>query len=79
MITFLLEEKTQQFPQSILGTVEQAIAYNQPGRVKCLGTSWPAQFYEPENQTIVTANQSVWVIGRKSITLLIIPVHEWTA
>lgn len=66
------------FPQPLLGIVEQAIAYNQRGRVKFDGTYWPARFYNPDCQATVSPNQFVTVVAREGITLLVVPIDPVT-
>lgn len=62
------------FPEPLLGIVEQAIAFNQRGRVKFDGTYWPARFYDPDCQATVPPNQFVTVVARDGITLLVVPI-----
>lgn len=64
--------KVELFSQPVEGIVEDAIAPNEPGRVKCQGTSWPARFYKP-SQTTVSPGASVVIVGIQGLTLLVIP------
>jgi len=70
----LAPENFEMFAEPIAGTVEKTIAPNQPGRVKCLGTFWPARFIEPDCQATVEADEPVMVVGRQDITMLVVPV-----
>ncbi|MBD1939115.1 NfeD family protein [Microcoleus sp. FACHB-68] len=74
----LFTDTVKMFPQPLLGIVEQAIAYNQRGRVKFDGTYWPARFYNPDCQATVSPNQFVNVVAREGITLLVVPIDPIT-
>lgn len=66
-------EKPELFPESIEGIVEESISSNQRGRVKCDGTYWPAQMYEADCQLPLLPQQTICVVGRIGITLLVKP------
>ena len=68
--------KIEKFPEPIMGEVEQAIASNQPGRVKCLGTTWPARFYQPEIRKTIMPTEPVSIIAICGITMLVVPVEN---
>jgi membrane protein implicated in regulation of membrane protease activity len=74
MRAFLLKRKTEKFPEPMIGVVEQAIATNQTGRVKVLGTSWPAKFHQVETSIVILPDEEVYIIGRCGLTMLVIPV-----
>lgn len=61
------------FSQPGTGTVEEAITPTQPGRVRFQATSWPARLYNPEAQVTLEPNDSVDVVARQNITLLVVP------
>ena len=61
------------FPEPIFGTVEQAIAPHRPGRVQCLGTSWPARFHAKSYSIILYPEMLVTIVGIQGITLLVLP------
>ncbi|MGD1704474.1 NfeD family protein [Dapis sp. BLCC M229] len=61
------------FPQAMPGIVEEAIATNQPGRVKFKTTYWPAILFE-EKSISLAPGQKIAVVGRIGITLLISPL-----
>ncbi len=63
--------KPQLFAEAIAGFVEEAIAPNQPGRIKCDGTFWPAKFYQTDSQITILPGTRVAVIGIEGITLLV--------
>jgi membrane protein implicated in regulation of membrane protease activity len=71
---FLLQTQVEKFSEPQIGVVEQTISPQQPGRVKFKGTSWPAQFYDPTFQGIVFIQQPVTIVGRKGLTMLVIPI-----
>lgn len=64
-------DKVQLFNEPVIGSVEQQITSHQAGRVACLGTSWPAQFYSPHTEFMLLPNEAVSVIGTQGITLLV--------
>jgi membrane protein implicated in regulation of membrane protease activity len=70
---FFSNDKPELFPEAIEGVVEETISSLHPGRVECLGTYWPAQIYKFECQLTLIPEQTVCVIGRVGITLLVIP------
>ena len=63
----------QLFPECVQARVDETIAPNQPGRVYCQGSYWPAKLYRPECQVILHPAQAVLAVGLEGITLLIVP------
>lgn len=63
------------FPGNVYGTVEKPITATQTGRVRFQGSSWKARFYHPDYPTVV-GGESVKVIGRQGITLLVEPKDD---
>ena len=59
------------FGQPGTGKVEKEINHTQPGRVKWRASSWPAQFYQTDNQEMILPGEQVSVVGRHGITLLV--------
>lgn len=59
-----------------LGEVEQAITPHHRGRVRFMATSWFARVYQPNGQTEVLPGTTVRVIGRRGLTLLVMPVEN---
>ena len=59
------------FGQPDTGKVEKAINHTQPGRVRWRASSWPAQFYQSDNQEMMLPGEQVSVVGRDGITLLV--------
>ncbi len=72
----LFISKVEMFPQAQLGTVEEAISYNQRGRVKFDGTCWPARFYHPNCKATVQPDEPVSVVAIQGITLLVLPLER---
>ncbi|MDJ0705897.1 MAG: NfeD family protein [Leptolyngbyaceae cyanobacterium MO_188.B28] len=70
--THLLDEITL-LPYPEVGKVDTAISSTQPGRVRFQGSHWPARFYLSDYQGMVLPNDSVKVVGRQGLTLLIVP------
>lgn len=73
MLNLFVSEKVEMFSEAVMGTVEKTITQNQPGRVKCLGSYWPARFYHSNCDVIVFPDDFVKVVGRQGITMLVIP------
>lgn len=72
----LAPEEITRFPQPGIGKVEQTITPTQPGRVKFQATYWPARLYAPEYDVTLMPDETVTVIGRQGITLLVAPFSE---
>jgi membrane-bound ClpP family serine protease len=68
-----LPDRPEIFSAPTQGKVEQTITQNHPGRVECFGTCWAAQLYPTDCITALFPGQLVNVIGRKGITLLVVP------
>jgi membrane protein implicated in regulation of membrane protease activity len=68
--------KIEPFPKPIVGTVDETIARDHPGRVKCIGTIWPAKFYEPEggHHQSISPGMEVKIIARQGIDMLVVPL-----
>lgn len=58
------------------GKVEQTITHNHPGRIECFGSFWPAQLYQKDPTITLLPGQSVKVVGRQGITLLVVPEQD---
>lgn len=54
------------------GIVDEEIGPNQPGRVKAMGSHWPAEIFQPESQTPLLAGDRVLVLAIRNITLLVV-------
>lgn len=64
--------KPIRFGKPIMGIVAEAISPDKPGRVKCQATYWPAKFCQTNCQNTLEKSQSVTVVGREGITLLVL-------
>lgn len=62
------------FEQAAIGEVEQTITLYQRGRVKCMATTWFAQFYQPYASMKALPGTAVRVIGRQGLTLLVVSI-----
>jgi membrane protein implicated in regulation of membrane protease activity len=62
------------FSKPVTGRVEKTIAPEQPGRVQCQGSYWPARLYDPECQATLLPNEAIAVVGRQGIMMLVIPL-----
>ncbi|MFB2896883.1 NfeD family protein [Aerosakkonemataceae cyanobacterium BLCC-F50] len=74
MVNLFVPENVEMFSEALMGTVEKTITQNLPGRVKCLGSYWPARFYHSNCDVIVFPDDFVKVVGRQGITMLVVPV-----
>ena len=53
--------------------VEQTISSSCGGRVYFQATYWPARFYQPDCQATMRPGDSVTIMGRQGLTLLVKP------
>jgi len=75
VVSLFATEKVEMFSEVFMGTVEKTITQNKPGRVKCLGSYWPARFYHSNCDVTVFPDEFVKVVGRQGITMLVVPVN----
>lgn len=68
-----LPDRPEIFSTPTQGKVDQTITQNHPGRVECFGSCWTAQLYPTDRTTVLFPGQLVQVVGRKGITLLVVP------
>lgn len=61
--------------EPFIGTVEQVITRQKSGRVKAIGSYWPAQFYQTVSQKTIFPKESVKIVAIQGITLLVVPVN----
>lgn len=71
MSSLFRPDKVELFAEPVVGWVEQEISDNQPGRVACQGSSWPAQLYCAKSEFVLLPNEAVSVVGSQGITLLV--------
>jgi len=74
VVSLFVREKVEMFSEAFMGTVEKKITPNQPGRVRCLASYWPARFYHSNCEVTVFPDDFVKVVGREGITMLVVPV-----
>jgi membrane protein implicated in regulation of membrane protease activity len=55
------------------GTVSKSITSKQPGRIKCQAVYWPASLYKAQPNISLQPGQTVKVVGRQGLTLLVRP------
>ncbi len=67
----LFQSSLEFFPKPGKGTVVQTITPEKEGRVKYQASYWPARLYGESRWVQADLDQSVIVLGREGITLLI--------
>jgi hypothetical protein len=63
----------QLFAQPGTATVVETITLSRRGRVRYLSSYWPARLHQGTSSTQLTPEQTVLVLGREGMTLLIQP------
>ncbi|HEY9663765.1 MAG TPA: NfeD family protein [Allocoleopsis sp.] len=58
-------------PKTAVGIVDRAITPSQPGRIRFQGSFWNARFYNPNWNYAIHPGESITVVGRQGITLLV--------
>ncbi|MGJ3245293.1 MAG: NfeD family protein [Elainellaceae cyanobacterium] len=76
MMRVLKSQLIEAFPNSEPGTVEETITPNHGGRVHFQATSWPARLYPGNVHTVLLPGESVAVVDREGITLLVTPMQS---
>jgi len=74
MKTLFASPEVEKLSETVVGIVEEAIAPDQPGRVKGMGTYWPARFYHSDCKITLKPNDRVSIVAMCGITLLVVPV-----
>ncbi len=69
----VFKAEVEMFAETVEGIVDEDISSSRRGRVKCLGSYWPAQIYDVDGEVSLVPEQKVSVIGRVGIILLVIP------
>ncbi|MGJ3250410.1 MAG: NfeD family protein [Elainellaceae cyanobacterium] len=76
MMRVLKSQPIEAFPNSEPAIVEDAITPNHAGRVHFQATSWPARLYPSTIYTVLLPGESVAVVDRDGITLLVTPLQS---
>ncbi|MBW4660641.1 MAG: NfeD family protein [Drouetiella hepatica Uher 2000/2452] len=66
---------TQWFAELAQGEVDQPIASSQPGRIRFQRSFWKAELADSSCRS-VKSGESVRVVGRLGITLLVVPIES---
>ncbi|MGA9378200.1 MAG: NfeD family protein [Phormidium sp.] len=73
-MSLLFRSNVEMFTEPKRGTVTQTITPHQRGRVKAMGSYWPAEFYQANRQEHLLPDAPILIVGIRDITLLVIPV-----
>lgn len=80
-----LQTKITTFPEPLVGIVEATITRDRAGRVQCIGTSWPARFYQTnpfgrltlvDERVEIAPGTPVKIVALWGITMLVLPVAD---
>ncbi|MBD2186098.1 NfeD family protein [Planktothrix sp. FACHB-1355] len=74
MKSLFIPSEVEVFPEPVIGTVDKVISPQKPGRVRCLGSCWPAQLYQVNCQATILPEESVNIVAIQGITLLVVPL-----
>lgn len=69
-----IASKVEWFAQPGVGEVVKLITPNERGRVKFRASFWPARLHPDADPNSLSPKQSVVVVGRDGITLLVTPL-----
>ncbi|WP_353259313.1 NfeD family protein [Prochlorothrix hollandica] len=69
----VLHQQIELFKTQTTALVAETICPDQPGRIKYQSSYWPARFYHSDCPLTVTPGNSVTVVGRLGITVLVVP------
>lgn len=75
-MSVLFRSQVEMLAEPKQGTVVQAIAPNQRGRVQAMGSYWPAELYLRDRPVHLLPEQPIVVVAMRNITLLVIPVSQ---
>lgn len=76
VIVMYMPTPTYKFPTSRRGTVKQAIASQQRGRVQFEASYWPAELASEIGNIILHPHDDVQIVGRRGIVLLVEPASK---
>lgn len=74
MKSLIIPTEVEVFPEPLRGTVDKTISPQKAGRVKCLGSFWPARLYQSDCQMTIMPEESVNIVAIQGITLLVVPL-----
>lgn len=74
MKSIIISSEVEVFPEPLTGKVEKKISPQETGRVRCLGSFWPARLYQSDCQVTILPKESVNIVAIQGITLLVVPV-----
>ena len=69
-----LPNQIELFATPVEGVIVRPADASRPSRVRTMGTTWNARFYQFENEISIASGDRVLVVGRQGITLLIVPL-----
>ncbi len=72
-MTLMLPETVELFSVPVVGQVKETISASRPGRIAAIASTWNARFYNPNCQTEISPGETVTVVGRHGIMLLVVP------
>lgn len=64
--------ETKLLPKPVRGIVEKPITPQYGGRVRALGSSWRAEWFDPTTKIEAAENSLVQIVGMRGITLLVV-------
>ena len=67
--------RTELFPFSGIGKVEETISAEQLGRVRFQATYWRARFQQPSYPQAISPGNKIRIVGREGLTLLVAPLE----
>lgn len=70
----MMRDEIRQFSEISAATVIELITATERGRVAWQASYWFAEFYQLDGVAAAFPRQQVKVIGRRNITLLVVPV-----
>jgi membrane protein implicated in regulation of membrane protease activity len=71
-----LPNQIELFTAPVEGVVVRPADANRLSRVRSMGTTWNARFYQFETEMAIASGARVLVVGRQGITLLIVPLTD---
>jgi len=75
MSLIIFPNKTEYFPVTGIGKVSKTVSTQCIGQVRFQATYWRACLHRAKNCTQILPGQEIKVIGRKGLTLIVIPLE----